>query len=63
MDINLKELEKQFHADGYRMGMTAAEGGISKETLFAAVENLHQMVDELVEFFSEFAGRNNQKPA
>jgi Fe-S-cluster containining protein len=63
MNFNLKELEKQFHADGYRMGMTAAEGGFSKEALFAAVENLHQMVDELVESFSEFAGRNNQTPA
>lgn len=63
MNFNLKELEKQFHADGYRMGMTAAEGGFSNEALFAAVENLHQMVDELVESFSEFAGRNNQTPA
>lgn len=63
MNFNLKELEKQFHADGYRMGMTAAEGGFSNEALFAAVENLHLMVDELVESFSEFAGKNNQSPA
>ena len=63
MNFNLKELEKQFHADGFRMGMIAVEGGFSDETLYAAVKNLHEMVDELVESFSEFAGRNDQEPA
>jgi Fe-S-cluster containining protein len=63
MNINLKELEKQFHADGYRLGMKAVETGFSNEALFAAVKNLHQMVDDLVDSFSEFAERQNQKPA
>jgi hypothetical protein len=45
------------------MEMTAAEGGFSDETLFVAMKNIHEMVDELIESFSEFAGRNNQKPA
>ena len=63
MDINFKDLEKQFHADGYRLGMKAVEAGFSNEALFAAVKNLHQMVDELVNSFSEFAERQNQKPA
>lgn len=63
MNINLKELEKQFHADGYRLGMKAVDAGFSKDALFAAVKNLHQMVDELVNSFSEFAERQNQKPA
>jgi Fe-S-cluster containining protein len=63
MNINLKELEKQFHADGYRLGMKAVEAGFSNEALFAAVKNLHQMVDDLVDSFSEFAERQNQKPA
>jgi Fe-S-cluster containining protein len=63
MNIDLKELEKQFHADGYRIGMTAVNTGFSNEALFAAVKNLHQMVDEMVDSFSEFAERQNQKPA
>lgn len=63
MNIDLKELEKQFHADGYRMAMTAIETGFSKSALAAAVENLHLMVDELVHSFSAFAERQNQKPA
>ncbi|MBW6534593.1 MAG: YkgJ family cysteine cluster protein [Mariniphaga sp.] len=63
MNINLKELEKQFHADGYRLGMKAVGNGFSKDALFDAVKNLHQMVDELVNSFSEFAERQNLKPA
>jgi Fe-S-cluster containining protein len=63
MNINLKDLEKQFHADGYRLGMKAVEAGFSKDALFTSVKNLHQIVDDLVDFFSEFAERQNQKPA
>lgn len=63
MDINLKDIEKQFHADGYRLGMKAAESGFSKNALFLAVKNLHQMVDDLIVFFSVFADRQNRKPA
>jgi Fe-S-cluster containining protein len=63
MNINLKDLEKQFHADGYRLGMKAVEAGFSTHLLYAAIKNLHQLVDELADSFSEFAARQNQKPA
>jgi Fe-S-cluster containining protein len=63
MDIDFKELEKQFHTDGYRLGMKAVENGFSDEKLYSAVKKLHQMVDDLVSSFSEFAERQNQKPA
>ncbi len=63
MNFNLKNLEKQFHADGYRLGMKAVETGYSNGALFTAVNNLHQMIDDLVNSFSEFAERQNQKPA
>ncbi|MGC9353096.1 MAG: YkgJ family cysteine cluster protein [Mariniphaga sp.] len=63
MNINLKELEKQFHSDGYNMGMTAVESGFTKDSLLTAVKNLNQMVDELVVYFSGFAARQSRMPA
>lgn len=62
MSIDLKELEKQFHADGYRLGMEATHGGFSTDTLYAQVKKLHQITDDMVNSFSEFAERQNQKP-
>jgi len=63
MNINLKELEKQFHADGYRLGMQAVEAGFTQEALQKAVQQLHQVVDEVIEAFYSLAERNNQVPA
>jgi Fe-S-cluster containining protein len=63
MNINLKELEKQFHADGYRLGMQAVEAGFTQDALHKAVQQLHQLVDEVIEAFYTLAERNNQVPA
>jgi hypothetical protein len=41
MNFNLKELERQFHADGYRLGMQAVEAGLTQEALQKAVQQLH----------------------
>lgn len=62
MDFNLKELEKQFHKDGYRLGMSVVETDFSKDALFDAVKKLHQTVDVLIDTFLGFAERQNQKP-
>lgn len=63
MSFNLKDMEKQFHADGYRLAMSAVESGWSKETLLKAVFQLHRMVDELIDSFTVFAEKQNQQPA
>jgi Fe-S-cluster containining protein len=63
MNFNLKELEKQFHADGYRLGMQAVEAGCTEEALQKAVHQLHRMVDEVIEAFYGLAEQNNQVPA
>ena len=63
MNINLKELEKQFHADGYRLGMQAYEVGFTNESLQEAVKQLHRLLDEVIEAFYILAERNDQVPA
>jgi Fe-S-cluster containining protein len=63
MNFNLKELEKQFHADGFRLGMQAVEAGCTHEALQKAVQQLHYEVDEVIETFYTLAEQNNQVPA
>lgn len=63
MNIDLKELEKQLHAEGYLLGMKVINDGFSTDALFAAVKKMHQTVDELVDSFTGFAERQNKKPA
>lgn len=63
MDIDIKKLEKQFHADGYRLGIKAADSGSSAGVVHKAVQQLHLMIDEVVTAFSKFAESHNLKPA
>ena len=55
MDIDLKELEKRFHADGYRIAMHAVRAGFSSDALFAALQELHTQVDEMIRSFFNHA--------
>lgn len=63
MNIDFKELEKQFHADGYLLGMKVINEGFSSDALFAAVKKVHLTVDDLVDSLTGFAEQQNQKPA
>jgi Fe-S-cluster containining protein len=63
MNFNLKELEKQFFADGFRLGMQAVESDLTQETLKRAVQQLHTVVDEVIEAFYKLAEQHNQVPA
>lgn len=62
MNLNLKELEKQFHADGFLLGMQALEAGLGKDVLNKSVQNLHSMVDEVIDAFLIFAEQHKQSP-
>ncbi|SHE96001.1 hypothetical protein SAMN05444274_10393 [Mariniphaga anaerophila] len=62
MSIDLRSLERQFHSDGYRLGMEVVDAADKEEALLAGVKVLLGTVDELVDSFSEFAARENQKP-
>ncbi len=62
MNINIKELEKRFHSDGYRLGMKAVQEGDSVEALKSAVQQMHLMVDELIAHFSKYAEHQGRMP-
>lgn len=62
MTLKMKELEKQFYSDGYRLAMKAVQEGYSHETLSAAVGEMHRMVDEVNVYFLEYAQKQNQTP-
>lgn len=61
MEINLKELEKRFHADGYRLAMQAVAAGLTREAVNAALLELYDQVDEMIRSFLVFAESNGQK--
>lgn len=63
MDIDIKALEKQFHSDGYRLGMQAAAEGLTGEAVQNAVRQLHLAVDAMIDSFTAFAMRHDQPPA
>lgn len=60
--MDLKELEKKFHADGYQLGMYAAQSIRIGESIYRHVQQLHLMVDEAVDAFTEFAIKHNRTP-
>ncbi len=62
MSDSIKQLEKQFYSDGYRIGFTVFNNGFSDDSLYDAVKQLHSVTDEMIEFFNDFAQKHNQEP-
>ena len=62
MNVNIKELEQQFHADGYRMGMYATEGGLLNEGLYDGVRAMYALVDEVIDAFTKYAEQHQKAP-
>ncbi len=62
MDINIRKLEQQFHADGYRLGMQAAEKGLSENELNEGVRVLYALVDQVIEAFTRYAELHQNAP-
>lgn len=62
MNLNLKDLEKQFHADGYRLGMNAVKNNTNINDLHNAIRNMHKIIDEMIDSFSAYATAHNLGP-
>jgi Fe-S-cluster containining protein len=61
MEINLKALEKRFHADGYRLAMQAVHEGLTREAVYVALQKMYFEVDEMIRSFLVFAESKGQK--
>lgn len=62
MSPDLKALEKRFYSDGYRLAIHAAEGDYSRPAVLTAVRQMHRLVDEVIDSFTEYAATENQAP-
>src|SRR5690606_37862668 len=62
MNPDLKALERRFYSDGYRLAIHAVDEGFSEQKVLTAVRQMHRMVDEVIESFTEYAATENQSP-
>lgn len=60
MDHTNDSLIKAFYHDGYRLGMQAVEAGLGKDTLFAALAEMHRQIDGLIGQLLDFARSRGQ---
>lgn len=60
MKENFNKLEKQFYADGFRLGMEAAESGPFRKNLLVSVRKMYALIDEFIATLLQFARENNQ---
>lgn len=57
------ENDRIFYSDGYQLAQTALEKGLSKSTLFSAIESLYQAIDSLNDSILAYSERQNRKVA
>ena len=57
------ENDRIFYSDGYQIAQTALEKGLSKSTLFSAIESLYQAIDSLNDSILAYSERQNRKVA
>lgn len=55
------ENDRIFYDDGYKLAQTAAEGGITNEKLFSAIEFLYAAIDGLNDSITALAEKQNMK--
>ena len=55
----LSETDKAFFSDGYKLGLSAAEDGLTKEAIFSATIKIYAAIDSLIESLLNHALREN----
>jgi Fe-S-cluster containining protein len=59
INMELSETDKAFFNDGYKLGLEAAEKGLSKESLYASTTRMFEAVDGLIDSLLSYAKREN----
>lgn len=62
MNFDLKALERQLYSDGYRLAVNAVKEDKSPESIRSAVVQMHRIVDDLIDAFISFAGKEHHSP-
>ena len=57
--MQLSETDKAFFSDGYKLGMEAAENGLTSESIFSAAEKMYEAIDGLIGSLLTHAKREN----
>ncbi|MEZ5103199.1 MAG: YkgJ family cysteine cluster protein [Draconibacterium sp.] len=59
MDTNqsLNSQMRAFYSDGFKLGMKVFDSGFNKESLFSAINEMHEIINELTDSISVFAKR------
>jgi Fe-S-cluster containining protein len=56
----IKNFEKAFYSDGYKIGMKAVLAGITQETMFSALNEMYYAVDDLINTLSIYANKEGR---
>lgn len=60
---HFSENDRIFYSDGYRLAQTAIDKGLSKNTLFSAIESLYEAIDSLNDSIIAYSKRQNMSVA
>ena len=55
MHQNFSEYKQMFFNDGYQLGLDAVKDGYHEHTLFQAIEQMHQAIDQLIDSLAGMA--------
>ncbi len=61
MNQYFQELEKQFFADGFHLGMKVFSGNQERKNLLNEVLKMYEGMDHFINSFLQFANDNNQQ--
>lgn len=62
-NTHFTENDRIFYSDGYQLAQTAIEKGLSKATLFSAIESLYEAIDSLNDSIIAYSERQNMNVA
>jgi Fe-S-cluster containining protein len=58
---DFKSIERAFYSDGFKLGNKAVENLRSGGNLFDTIHEMYELIDAMINSFSEFAVQQNQK--
>lgn len=57
-DTHFSETDRVFYSDGYKLGLSVVDGGLTKEALFVAIRTLYAETDNLIQSLVNHAAQH-----